>query len=430
VQSSVAAMNDAHPFDAWLARIGLSRGTCLGPWRLTAVEGLDEATGAGVLLDFSSAKDPQRSIRAELRTTDWSRPAFARTASFDLTYREAPPAMRRSVMLLMHVIYTIVNARDPGGLGLPPPEADAAGAAPTGAAGGGAYANASAREPDDQPALRVSGEDHFLDWRIIDIDELDAYPDAIHEMVQGRRGGLIIRRAFSRTHMERVVARLEGGERAFQQTFFPPQFKAYFFGRCLDGSDPELAEYLDAAARFHEDTRAAFTGGEDFETHLEEVLRRIAGGRTVSVPRFRDGRAYAAATIRVLPPGGQIGTHCGNEASTRPAYTHLNTLVDLTDQVSYFLTLQHPEAGGELVVYSLKWDEIDGGLISHGRSNVDALLPRARWEAYRPEAGDLLVFDGGRYFHRVAVVRGARTRWTIGGFMMIARDGKRFYYWS
>ena len=35
------------------------------------------------------------------------------------------------------------------------------------------------------------------------------------------------------------------------------------------------------------------------------------------------------------PDGGQIGTHCGNEASTRPAYHHLNNIIDRQDQISF-----------------------------------------------------------------------------------------------
>ena len=45
-------------------------------------------------------------------------------------------------------------------------------------------------------------------------------------------------------------------------------------------------------------------------------------------------------------------------------------------------------------------------------------------------AGELLLFDGGRYFHKVSPVEGSRARWTIGGFVGFTRDHERVVYWS
>jgi hypothetical protein len=61
---------------------------------------------------------------------------------------------------------------------------------------------------------------------------------------------------------------------------------------------------------------------------------------------------------------------------------------------------------------------------------VNPLLGEAEWMAISPRAGDLLVFDGGRYFHRVAKVKGSRIRYTIGGFMMFDQPGETLLYWS
>ena len=135
-------------------------------------------------------------------------------------------------------------------------------------------------------------------------------------------------------------------------------------------------------------------------------------------------------TIRVLPEGGSIGTHCGNEASTRASYKHLNTLVDRNDQISFFVTLQAPEGGGELEVYSLQFQHIDKANFERGHTVTDHLIPLYEAKKYRPQAGDLLIFDGGRYFHQVLKVEGPKTRWTMGGFMMFSQDDSTLYYWS
>lgn len=270
----------------------------------------------------------------------------------------------------------------------------------------------------------------FSRMRDIDVSELEQHPDALRAIYEGNLHGLIIRNVFDKEVMARVVERLEKKETPFPQTFFPERFKAWFYGRVLDGSEPTLNDYLRDAESFRVCTQHLFRDGPDFETRITEVFAHMSGGRPVRVPQAPDGRSYTPATIRVLPIGGHIGTHCGNEASTRSAYTHLNTLIDRHDQISYFVTLQAPDEGGELAVYSLTFEECDASMFDHGHTVVDPVLHLHQEKRYRPQAGDLIVFDGGRYFHKVDVVHGPQTRWTIGGFMMFAKDGETVLYWS
>jgi hypothetical protein len=42
----------------------------------------------------------------------------------------------------------------------------------------------------------------------------------------------------------------------------------------------------------------------------------------------------------------------------------------------------------------------------------------------------MLLFDGGRYYHRVSKVIGRSPRRTIGGFLGFSRQRDRVYYWS
>ena len=52
--------------------------------------------------------------------------------------------------------------------------------------------------PPDRPVI------HF-DY--IDVGELDRFPNALREMYEGRRGGLVIRGVYSKEEMARVVSR-------------------------------------------------------------------------------------------------------------------------------------------------------------------------------------------------------------------------------
>ena len=278
------------------------------------------------------------------------------------------------------------------------------------------------RAPDDRPVLQF----HFIDYA-----DLVKFPDALREIYRGERGGLVIRGVYSKDEMARVVERVEIAQADFPVMNFPASQRSYLLGLCLEGGDPTLKEYLHVAARFREKARELYDGMTPFEERVETVFRALAGGRKVELARFHDGRAFTPATIRVLPVGGQLATHCGNEMYNRPSYEYLNSFVDKTDQISFFLTLQDAEEGGGLIIYSLKWTEVGSEhILPDNRSNVGPMLGESEWMEVRPEAGDLLIFDGGRWLHRVDWVRGKRTRWTMGGFLQFDRAGERLLYFA
>lgn len=418
------------PIRDLLAGWGLSPGRSLRGFTVARV-GLSTDGGA-VLVTFEREGTPVE-VRMH-RASD--QPRFARIGGLDISYEQVDPSWSRDMARLMEGFAGWLKNHGADAhlaplLAGPKPVTPTPPKVISPAADAHATAYADAKEaPDLDPAKEASATRAFMQFERIGLEDLHRYPDALHEMCAGRLGGLVIANVYDPTEMARVVERLEKGDARFPRTSFPERFKAHFFGRCLDGADPKLDEYLRDAALFREETLSVFEGSTPFERRMEEVFGALSGGRTVEVPRYEDGRAYTSATIRVLLEGGQIGTHCGNEASTRPAYTHLNGLIDRGDQISFFLTLQHPVGGGRLIVYSLKWSDIDASRIVGGRSQVEDLLSDAQWMAVATHAGDLLIFDGGRYFHRVEKVVGPRIRYTIGGFMMFDRAGGSIYYWS
>jgi hypothetical protein len=285
--------------------------------------------------------------------------------------------------------------------------------------------------PPLDPAKRAPADRPVLGFDFIDYADLVKFPDALREIYRGERGGLVIRGVYSKEDMARVVERLEVGQTDFPMMNLPANQRSYFLGLCLEGGDPTLKAYLDAAGRFREQARRVYEGMIPFEERMETVFGAVGGGRKVELAHFRDGRAFTPATIRILPVGGQLAPHCGNEMYNRPSYEYLNTFVDKTDQISFFLTLQEAEEGGGLIIYSLKWAEVGPDhILPDNRSNVGLLLGESEWMEVRPEAGDVLIFDGGRWLHRVDWVRGKRTRWTMGGFLQFDRAGERLLYFA
>ncbi|UJR84374.1 2OG-Fe(II) oxygenase [Sandaracinus amylolyticus] len=361
-------------------------------------------------------------------------PRFKRVGEIDLAHDPVDPALGRGVVALLDRLVAWLKHHDDGAAlatlldGAP---RSAPEPAPSEAFTSSQPYVVVHEAPPLDPAKQAPPDRPVIPFDFIDVADLHRYPDALREIYAGKRGGLVIRGVYSKEEMARVVGRLERSQERFPLMHLPANQRSYFLGLCLEGGDPELTEYLDAATRFREETLPVFEGMAPFEQRVETLFRSMSGGRRVQLAHYGDGRPYTPATIRILPPGGQLAPHCGNEMYRRPSYRHLNSFVDDHDQLSFFLTLQEPEAGGGLIIYSLKWANVGSEhILSDERSNVGAILHESQWQEVRPGAGDVLIFDGGRYLHRVDWVRGPRTRWTMGGFLMFDRPGDTVLYFA
>src|SRR5690606_7879206 len=112
-----------------------------------------------------------------------------------------------------------------------------------------------------------------------------------------------------------------------------------------------------------------------------------------------------------------------------PPYRELGPELDGEVIISFYATLAAAERGGELWIYpGLDWRSYDRSHVAHGQPELELRDDQAIVIA--PEPGDLLVFDGGRNFHRVAPVGGPRVRWTMGGFLALDRAGRRVLVWA
>ena len=156
----------------------------------------------------------------------------------------------------------------------------------------------------------------------------------------------------------------------------------------------------------------------DFETRLQEVLGMMSGGREVTVPKAIDGSEYTPTTIRVLEEGQFMGWHFGNQfLHCTPGYKYLATQINTEVHLGYFLMLSPAEAGGELILYDLEWDQTEwtdtenGGRKRNGMVNgkliADVMEDYAQM-SISPKAGSLVIFDDSRILHRVSTVQGSQ----------------------
>jgi len=80
--------------------------------------------------------------------------------------------------------------------------------------------------------------------------------------------------------------------------------------------------------------------------------------------------------------------------------------------------------------YLTGWMEGRGAEVYDASGALQLIMDLGDKTSFRPGPGDLLVFDGGRYYHRVSPGAGAHPRRTIGGFLAFAKDGRSLRYWS
>ena len=268
----------------------------------------------------------------------------------------------------------------------------------------------------------------FYRLRHLALGELSAGDDLFGAIVRGALNGVIVRGVLAPERAAAVVERLEAGAVDVAPRRFAKEFEAYSIGPCLDQAEGGLDEYLEAAPAFAAAAALAFE--EDIHARIGRVLAVIAGGRPLGVPRDARGKAYGFTTLRRLPPGGLIPPHCENEQIARAPYDDLRARIDPAVLVSFYLTLAPAEEGGELSIHALGARELLDLPVRARHSDPAQALAGREALVVKPRAGDLIVFDGGRFCHQVLPVRGAKDRWTMGGFMALSASGGEVLAWA
>ena len=264
--------------------------------------------------------------------------------------------------------------------------------------------------------------------RAVDIDaaEIDHYPNLISDIRDGEIHVARLRGVLSAEIAESLVERAKSAEREGRLTEVAPHFRISTLGLALDTAE-SLQQYLEQARLFRPQCRDFFDGLVDYHGWIENLLSGFAGGRPVEIPA-REDESYIDVNIRKVPEHGRIPAHCESEQLNQPAYIHLGKLIGDSPILAFYTTLQAPKAGGELRVATMRWGDIE--ISEDGRSNAESVFDEYPSMNFVPEAGDTMLFDGGRLYHCITPIEGDRPRWTIGGFLCESADSARVWYWS
>jgi hypothetical protein len=127
-----------------------------------------------------------------------------------------------------------------------------------------------------------------------------------------------------------------------------------------------------------------------------------------------------------VPSGCGFPPHCENAYAAIAVYDSLRQRVRLLRKLGFFIPLQLPESGGDLVLYD-KMHVAGTRPFPERPLDVVEQVAHVRVQA---SAGDLVVLPSGSRYHQVTRVLGSRARWTAGGFGAFTNDGDAFWHWA
>ena len=242
--------------------------------------------------------------------------------------------------------------------------------------------------------------------------------------------GLVVKAVYDRATCEALRAELEAGRHGLIKTEFPAKFAAFFYGINLNLAHPDLKDYFAEAQRFRDGLSRLLSGGLDLQHRVTRLFSALDRGCDYApAPGPEPGSTYMFTTIRAHLAGGHIPAHFDDEQAARPSYRHLLPFIQMK-LFSFVLAFSQAEEGGALEIFNLQPEKAGQRIAVGDRSAVKPDLDAAEKVSFRLDPGDLIVFNSGRYLHRVTPVKGPRVRWTACSFMAEARMPDRVYCWG
>jgi len=198
-----------------------------------------------------------------------------------------------------------------------------------------------------------------------------------------------------------------------------------------------ISSYFSAASAFNQEY-AAIT--DVVLGHLLHLLEKQ--GVEVRLLKYKDGRSFAALATRLLyAQKNGIDIHCEN------AFLHqlspdfrdwMERVIDLENAVSFFVLVQAPQEGGELILFNKEWTDIRILLDTTSyeeRHDLNGTLFRNRgitdpaYQSVRLKKGSAVFFRAAQIWHAINKISGNQDRITAGCFFAKGRDGT-IYIWA
>ena len=283
-----------------------------------------------------------------------------------------------------------------------------------------------------------------LQFKTVEYQDLENETNLIKKIKDGEIHGLLIKNVLTSDQINGLINGIKNVDLEEQYkinsglTIFPEAFS--LIDQLSQHNAEKAGTFFANATKFWERSESNF--GFNFPEYLYRIISAINGGHKVQpVDGYQKNTFCTPATFKIISnQNGELKAHCGNYFYNEFDffYGHLEKHSMVKNQLSYFFTLQKPLAGGELIVYNLKWDDVKIRLkydtaLKDKNGKIYDLLDEDQVERViiNPEPGDLVLFSGGQIWHKVDFVQGSVDRITLGGFLSVdRRNEKDLFIWS
>ena len=303
-------------------------------------------------------------------------------------------------------------------------------------------------QPPKEKYIQHFSKDSY-DFQTITLEDLLKHKEALHDLYTNKSDGFLIKNFFAEKEIDTIMSNFDKvlkDEPAYTHVGFTyPTVFAEFSNRISQETEEKKAAainaYFEKTSVFNDNFKNEF--GIDVKSRFEDLFRAISGNREIAVATGMDNKGnYPFSTFRFLTPEvGLMSVHCGNYfgKTFENFYKDLTKKVSVENQMSFFIMLQEPEAGGELTLFNFRWKP--GQTKSDPREDNEIIQPDGEKmyvenneniikEKIAPKKGDMILFQGGNIWHRVEMVKGTQPRITFGGFIGISLEKDKFFYWS
>lgn len=260
----------------------------------------------------------------------------------------------------------------------------------------------------------------------INLTDIQKHPNELENIFNGITDGILISSFLSGEEIERFFENYKSypEEKKYNKVF------GTILGYVAHDSGEAMTGYFEKAEEFRKELNALF--GFDIYERFEKIVNQISVDKPVVRAENDDHKPYLGFNVKFMNPdfGGLI-EHVGlGFYNLFPSLKKLESQIDLSGQISYFTILQHPEEGGELILFDLRYGKENKKYNSFADEELLEFVRKRASYKVNPVPGDLLIFNGGQIWHRIAEIKGKKQRVTIANFISYAKDHSKFIYWS
>lgn len=261
-------------------------------------------------------------------------------------------------------------------------------------------------------------------WIKFDVKSAANYSKGMELLCTSKLDGMVIEKVFSKEEMARVKNRIESLKYTKTSRHY-----GELIGLSFKDVNQDVALYFRKSILFRLQLEEIFENC--FEKKVFSILNKMSDSRPVELLKESPKNLFIPAEIRIIHPiKEETKAHTENELFEKSKECKYIKQIDKNlDILSYFIVVEKPEKGGELVLYNLLWQQTMSVMKKDYSDQRDSYLERFKKQYINPEVGDMVIFNAGRIWHKVASCEGNKNRITVGGFLARSKDNKTVFCW-